>query len=195
MNTRQHRFVLNLFQGMNQTDAYIQARNGDSRDLPGTNAATLIANPSIAKELNRLNAKREAVVTANEINNCLSRDEKRSLLAEIARARLIDFSKDGEPALTEDTPNNRAAREFYHRKRFDKDGNPIITKSIKLTSAIEAIAEDNKMEGHYAPSKHMVAQSVQINVVHQKKLRNGEDTVQTKDKRILESPLNADKSP
>ncbi len=160
---------------MNQTDAYINAGYDVSRDVAGTCAPQLLANPRISSELARLNAKREAIITSNELQPALdlalTKAEKRSILAEIARARLVDFSKDGEPALTEDIPNNRAAREFYHRKRFDKDGNPIVTKSIKLTSAIEAIAEDNKMAGDYAPSKHMVASQVQVNVSFKKKSR------------------------
>ncbi len=176
MNTRQHRFVLNLFQGMNQGEAYMKAGyNVQDSAVAQSNASQLVRNSEVIKELERLEAKRDAIVTANEINSCLSKNEKRSILAEIARARLVDFSKDGEPALTENTPNNRAAREYYHKTRYDKRGNPSVSKSIKLINPIEAIAEDNKMEGHYAPSKHMVAKEVRLNVSFGRKGRVTEE--------------------
>jgi len=182
MNSRQHRFILNLFQGMNQTDAYINA--GYHCADPGTAAACateLLKLPNISQELARLMTKREAIVTANVINasispSVLTKAEKRSILAEIARARLVDFQdKDGQPALTGDTPNNKAAKEFYHRQRFDRNGNPIITKSIKLVDAIEAIREDNKMTGDYAPSKHLIGQKVIFEINQVEKKKRGEE--------------------
>jgi len=162
---------------MSQTDAYIKAGyNVADRSIAAINASQLLALPNVSYELDRLNAKRQEIIVSNEINNCLSKEEKRTILAEIARANLVDFQDDdGTPKLDKDTPHNKAAREYYHRVKYDRDGQPIITKSIKLTDAIEAIREDNKMTGDYAPSKHMVAQKVVFEIEQVDKKKRGED--------------------
>lgn len=172
-NSRQKQVALNVFCGLNQTEAYekVYGPNTNNRFL----ASQLLTTPHVKEYLDSLNRRREAVVLANKTlettETILTKNEKRAILAEIARARLVDFTKDGEPVLSGGTPNARAAREYYHRRRIDSNGNPIITKNIKLIDPIAAIAEDNKMSGDYAPSKHLVAQRVvfEINQVERKK--------------------------
>ena len=175
LNTRQHRFILNLFQGMSQTDAYINAGYDVSRDVAGAQASILLAKPRITEELDRLNAKRQAIVVANEINSIASPDERKQRLTEILRADLTDFQDDaGQPKLDKDIPYHRAAREHYHRVKHDRQGNPLITKSIKLGDPIEAIRELNKMDGSYAPSRHLVAQKVVFEIEQVDKRKRGE---------------------
>jgi len=159
MNTRQHRFVLNLFQGMNQTDAYINAGYNVSRAVAGTNAPQLLANPRISSELDRLNAKREAIITSAELqpslDYALTKNEKRNILADILR-------------------NGKPTTETHYNRKVE--GRPELNATMTKRDIIEAIREDNKMEGHYAPSKHLVAKDIQINIVHRKKARITEET-------------------
>ena len=160
LNSRQRLFCINLASGMSQTQAYINA--GYSNVEAGANAVTLLKeNQSVKAYYNQLLERKQQLMldTSVEIvSKALTRDEKRNILAEIARAQLSDFQDDnGEPVLNKDTPQGRAAREFYHRRWKRTDGGEIVTKSIKLLSPIEAIQEDNKMAGHYAPRKHLVA--------------------------------------
>jgi len=173
LNSRQHRFVLNLFSGMSAQEAYEKAGYSTTQGNLNCSPYTLQNDPRIEKAIQDLRTKKEAVILVAETNNnlvtALTKAEKRTILAEIARARLVDFTQDGEPVLSGDTPNARAAREYYHRRRIDRDGNPVITKNIKLLDPIAAIAEDNKMTGDYAPSKHLVGHRVQFEIVHKRK--------------------------
>jgi len=174
LNARQHRFALNLVQGMSQTDAYLNAGYNVPREVAASNAAQLIRNPRVSTFYDSL---RTAAVTELQ-DAVLSDSEKRSILAKIARAELTDFlDGSGRPSLTKKTPNAKAAKEFYHKTQLDKDGNPIVTSSIKLVDAIEAIREDNKMMGSYAPSKHLIGQKVHVEIafVDRKRLTEGED--------------------
>ncbi len=165
---------------MNQSKAYetVYGLNPNAYTI----ASELLRKPHVKAYLDSLNRRKEAVVLAHSTledrDLILSKAEKRQILAEIARARLVDFSKNGEPELKEDTPNARAAREFYHRKRLDRDGNPIVTKSIKLIDPIEAIREDNRMSGDYAPSKHLVGH-VQLDVSFIDRVNRNEEEEET----------------
>ena len=160
---------------MSQTQAYINA--GYSNVLAKANASILVnTNEYVKAYYNQLCERRDNITLAKVTETVLSATEKRSILAEIARAQLSDFQdQDGEPLLSKDTPQGRAVREYYHRRRVDKDGNPIVTKSIKLINPIEAIQEDNKMAGDYAPSKHLIAQKVTFEIEQVDKRKRGED--------------------
>mgnify|MGYP001610251598 CR=1 FL=1 len=157
MNTRQHRFVLNLFQGMNQTDAYIAAGYNVSKEVANANAYDLLQKPYVSLALETLKAKREAIIVANEvlpsIDLALTRSEKRNILADILR-------------------NGKPTTETHYSRKIE--GRPGLTATMTKRDIIEAVREDNKMSGDYAPSKHMIAQAVQVNIVHRKKLRGGE---------------------
>ena len=167
---------------MSQTQAYINA--GYTNGNPRADASILVnTNKNVKAYYNTLLERKQSLMldkSAEIVSKALTRDEKRNILAEIARAQLSDFQDDsGEPVLTKDTPQGRAAREFYHRRRIDRDGNPVVTKSIKLLNPIEAIQEDNKMAGHYAPSKHMVANfnvSVSLKPKNRHREEDGDNT-------------------
>jgi len=76
--------------------------------------------------------------------------ERKEILSEIGRGRLTDFiDTDGQPKLDENTPYNRAAAEYSIRETYNKQGDPVITKSIKLHNPIPAINELNKMDHIY----------------------------------------------
>jgi len=177
LNSRQRLFCVNLASGMSQSQAYLAA--GYSSVQPGADASHLLAdNPNVKPYLDQLIERKNNIALAKVAESVLSANEKRTILAEIARAQLVDFQDDnGEPKLDRNTPQGRAAREYYHRKRTvgrGKDKQEIITKSIKLLDPIAAIQEDNKMAGHYAPSKHLVA-NYNVSVSLKPKSRHQED--------------------
>ena len=178
LNSRQHQVLLNIFSGIPQRKAY-QAVYPVSDSVADTNCSSLLALPKFSKELNRLRHQKELVAVANSVQDSIATPtERKQILTELLRAQLVDFQDEkGEPKLSKDTPHARAAKEYYHRQRFDKGGNPIVTKSIKLADQIAAIQELNKMEGSYAPTKHLVGQ-VRFNVNLVDKGKRGEETPQ-----------------
>lgn len=166
LNTRQHLVLINALKGMNQTDAYSAVYGKDDNYFNlAQRASNLFNNVNFKTALD--NALRLEEDKLQE--SLLSDSEKRSILAKIARAELTDFLKDGKPHLDKSVPNSKAAKEFYHKVKLDREGNPIVTSSIKLADAIEAIREDNKMMGSYAPSKHMIAKRVVFDIVFEPK--------------------------
>ena len=158
---------------MTLTEAYIKA--GYDATEAGSNAATLFNhNQCVRDYYNKLIERKERVATKALAETIASPLERQQILSEILRARLIDFTDEGgQPKLSKDIPNNRAAKEFYHKQRLDRDGNPVISKSIKLNDPISAIQELNKMDGSYAPSKHLVAQRVQFEIEYVERPREG----------------------
>ncbi len=184
LNTRQHLFALNLFKGMSQTDAYLNAGYKVSRDIAAVNACDLVKNPQVSSFLALLTATNKAEIlktTVKDVENAvLSRDEKRGILATIARAQLSDLLDDsGQLKINKKSPAMKALKEWYHRTRVDQDGNPVTTRSAKLLDPITAIAEDNKMMGHYAPSRHEVAQATLVNIRIVRRDKHTEDLLET----------------
>ena len=127
LNSRQHRFVLNLLSGMSQTDAYIKA--GYNCNGIGTAAACatdLLKIPKVSEELDRLRQRGVAKITA-------PLTERLEILAEIARHG--------------------------------------IEMPVSAGHKIAAVAEINKVEGSYAPSRHLIGQRVEIEIVHTERKR------------------------
>ena len=150
LTAKQEKFCQNLLSGMNQTEAYKNAYDCDNMQIETitNNAYQLTKNSDIATRLSELRN-----MTATPA--VLSAQEKRQILADIARANLTDFiDENGQVRLN--SKSSRALKEYYIKTRVDKFGNPIKTSSVKIIDAIQAIAEDNKMAGHYAPSKHLI---------------------------------------
>jgi len=147
---------------MSQTDAYLNAGyNCESREVAHTDASALISSSKVSSFLAAHQTKQ---LTAVE-SAVLSKSEKRQLLAAFARAQLIDLLDDsGQIKLNKKSPAAKALKEWYRKERLDRDGNPVVTSSLKLLDPITAIMEDNKMMGDYAPSKHLVAQRIQFDV-------------------------------
>ena len=158
LNSRQRRFCILYATGTTQEEAYKQA--GYNSVDPGPQACELMAtNATVKAYYNYLIERHAEMSIATTSETVLSSQEKRGILAEIARAQLTDFLDDsGQPSLKKGGPGARAAKEYSTRTKLDREGNPIISRSIKLIDVISAIQEDNKMAGHYAPSKHLVGQ-------------------------------------
>lgn len=173
LNSRQHRFCLNILAGMPPQEAYINAGySSHPGNLTGAPYQIVSDNPSVKAFLDEKRRLKEQIVLANSVNDTttLSQTEKRQLLANFARAQLTDLiDEDDVPKLNRDSLAAKALKEYeviptQHGTR----------KRIKLADPIAAIQEDNKMMGHYAPSKHLVAKKVQLEITHVKKVRGGE---------------------
>ncbi len=161
LNSRQKLVLINALKGMNQDKSYGEVYGFTVATQQ--RASELFRNPVFKAALERLQNKQIAIVEAQ----VLSKSEKRQLLAAFARAQLSDLLDDaGNIKFDKKSPAARALKEYYHKTKLDREGNPIVTKSMKLIDPIAAIMEDNKMTGDYAPSRHMVASKVQIEVVH-----------------------------
>jgi len=145
MTQKQESFCLNLFQGMSQRDAYIAA-GYSPKQAPATidrNACDLANSTKILARWGELKQKAESAAIA-------SVQERKKRLTEYVRADLVDFiGVDGDPTLSKEVPHHTAASEFAVTTRYDKDGQPITRKYIKLRDPIAAIAELNKMERIY----------------------------------------------
>ena len=166
LNSRQRLVLLNALKGMNQTDAY-EAVYGHS-PASYKAASNLFLNVHFKAELDK-----HLTGQLQEWNEqTLSKSEKRTILASIARAQLIDLiDDDGNLKIDRNSPAVKALKEYYRKVRLDRDGNPIITSSAKLLDPLAAIMEDNKMTGDYAPSKHLHGHRVQfdVNMVERRK--------------------------
>ena len=158
LNARQHRFVINLFQGMSQTDAYINAGYDVAPSVAAANSTDLLKIPKIYSELDSLNRRRQDVVLVAETDNnilaALTKSEKRAILADVLR-------------------NGQPTTETHYNRKIE--GQPGITATMTRRDIIAAIAEDNKMSGDYAPSKHLVAQRVIFEVNQVDKKKRGEE--------------------
>lgn len=172
LNSRQYRFCLNILKGMSQTDAYLQAGYIAKHQDATSNASTLMTNPKVSHFLDAHQAKQLAEVEAQ----LLSKPEKRQILATFARAKLIDLiDENGQVKISKNSPAAKALKEWSRRERTDRNGNPIVTSSLKLVDPIAAIIEDNKMTGDYAPSKHLIGQKVQFEVIFVDKVKELEE--------------------
>ena len=149
LTAKQEKFCQNILSGMTQHDAYVNAYDSQNM-LPNVidvKASELMDNGNVKVRVLEL---RNMAATPT----VLSIQEKRDILANIARSQLQDFlDENGNVKLNK---TSRALKEYYVKERKDKFGNTIKSSSVKIIDAIQAIAEDNKMAGHYAPSKHLI---------------------------------------
>ena len=173
LNSRQRQFCINYMSGMTQTEAYIQA--GYPAVAAKENASRLmLSNAHVKAYCGRLAKRQESLALAEGAEKLLSKSEKRQILATFARAQLAELLDDtGNIKLDKSSPSMKALKEYSSKSKLDKQGNPIVSKHVKLIDAITAIQEDNKMSGDYAPTKHQVAKAVQINVSVVDKTKRG----------------------
>jgi phage terminase small subunit len=142
---KQDRFARNLFLGMSEREAYVQA-GYSSKQLP----ATLDRNACELAKSSKVVARREELVKQAVDASVMTVLERKRRLSELGKASLVDFmGEDGEPVLSRDVPNNSAASEYSVRTRSTKDGDTIKERTLKLRDPIAAIAELNKMDGLY----------------------------------------------
>lgn len=166
---------------MTQTDAYINAGYIVPRDVAEAASSRLLSKGKVCYALDQLKQRQVdatlKTAVAVQTNKIADKAEIAEVMSQLLRGDLRDFQDaSGSPTVTKDTINALAAKELYHRTRLDRDGNPIVTKSLKLYDRIEAGRELSKLYGHYAPEKKLVAQRVEFIVTHAKMTRPQEET-------------------
>ncbi len=143
LTAKQEAFVLNLFKGLTQHDAYINVYHpNSSASVIDVDASHLAHNPKVILRLREL---RDAL-NQPDIANV---EERQKRLTKFLRANLVDFNQNDEPYLDKSIPNHEAAKEYSVSTTYNKMGDTIVKKSIKLIDPISAIAELNKMEHIY----------------------------------------------
>lgn len=149
LTQKQENFTQNLFKGLSQREAYIQA-GYSGKQLPATldeNAWKLSNNKGVVARLVELNQKTED----KSVMTVLERKQKLSI---IGRANLTSFQTAGADGSWIDIgPENEyagALQEITSRTEYDKDGsNPAVITKIKLHSPVQSIKELNLMEKVY----------------------------------------------
>lgn len=146
LTQKQEIFTLNLFKGMYQRDAYIDAYK------PTYALATIDANASRLANNEKVRARLEELRQVAEDTTIASVVERKQVLTEIVRGRFANFMSN----LTKDKLESAALQEIriveFVGGLPGKDGDPRVkekTTTIKLHSPIQAIAELNKMERIY----------------------------------------------
>ncbi len=157
LTQKQQNFALNLFRGMSQREAYLQA--GYS---PRQVATTLDRNACVLSKNNKVVARQEELRQKAEDDSVATVLERRQVLTEILRGRITDFmtcSADGVwmHDIGPENINKAALKQIQTTTMpFGKEEGDlqIILTKVELLSPIPAIAELNKMDGAYAPEKH-----------------------------------------
>ncbi len=149
LTQKQERFTLNLFQGMNQRKAYVEAGYSCKMALATVDAAAsrLAHNVKVLERLAELKQKAEDVSVMSVL-------ERKQRLSEIGRAKLTDFMELGQDGswvnIGTETPQGGAIQEIHSRTEYDDDGaHPTVHTSVKLHDPIKAIDLLNKMERVY----------------------------------------------
>lgn len=165
LTQKQEKFTRNLFEGMSQREAYIQA-GYSTKYAPAiidTNACILANSNKIVLRRAELNKVAEDASVGKVL-------ERKQRLTEIFRARLTDYITCGPDrdliSVGPESPNTAAFQEINSRTEFDKDGAgvAVITK-LKLHNPIQAIAELNKMDGTYDTPTTINQDNRQINFI------------------------------
>ena len=99
------------------------------------------------------------LVQLTQTAKVLSVQEKREILAEVARTDLTQFmDKEGQPVLTKDSKNKRAVSEY--------EVDPVLgRRKIKLVSKLDAIDLDNKMENLYKTEAQVQVNAPTFNIL------------------------------
>ena len=149
LTQKQENFTQNLFKGMYQRDAYIEAYH------PEYALSTIDANASRLANNEKVLARWEELRQKAEDESIASVMERKQILTEIARGDLLDYQEVGADggylSIGKESPNTRAISEITSRTEYDKDGTgaALVTK-VKLHSPTQAIDLLNKMDKIYS---------------------------------------------
>ena len=147
LTQKQEKFCLNLFAGMSQREAWLNA--GYSKNMAvatiDSKACTLAVNGKVRVRLAELRKKAEDASIMSVI-------ERKQRLSEIARAAAPDFQDEGGGInVKKGMPNVAAVSEVTTKSKYNrKNMEPVVITSLKLHNPIQAIAELNKMEKIYS---------------------------------------------
>ena len=167
ISVKQERFVQNLFSGLSQRDAYVDAYNPGYAISTVDSAASRLANDVKVKA--RLHELTTQVSDKLVNTKVMSEIERHEILSEIARARFGDFAdEDGHLDISgKDRLNNAALAEL---KTTDWQGGKDSrasskTTTIRLRDPIAAIAELNKMQRIYETAPRSIEDNRVINIL------------------------------
>jgi len=147
LTQKQEKFCLNLFAGMSQREAWLNA--GYSKNMAvatiDSKACILAVNGKVRERLAELRKKAEDASIMSVI-------ERKQRLSEIARAVVPDFQDEGGGInVKRGIPNVAAVSEVTTKSKYNrKNMEPVVITNLKLHSPIQAIAELNKMEKIYS---------------------------------------------
>jgi len=145
LTQKQETFTQNLFKGMTQREAWIQA--GYS-----SNYALSLVDSHACRLANRdkIKARYAELTQKAEDESIATVKERKQILTEITRGNLTDYQETGADGawlnIGKESPHTKAIAEITSRTNED---NSVITK-VKLHNPIQAITELNKMEKVYA---------------------------------------------
>ncbi len=150
LTAKQEKFALNLFGGMSQREAYVQA-GYSPKQLPATldkHAYDLAKSDQIVSRLVELNKKAESDAVANKL-------ERQKVLTEIVRGRFSDFVTCGADGSYIDVGpekiHSAALKKVKSRTEYDEnESKPAVITDIELESKIQAIDLLNKMDKIYS---------------------------------------------
>ena len=136
---RWENFCLAYCCGLSAKEAAIKA--GYPSSIAGPVGLNLLKNNKIKDRIKEFQEAAENAAT-------MSVQERKERLSEIARANLVDFvTEDGQTIkANKNIPNYGALSQFTVRTTYNKEGEPVVTREIRMQSQIRAIAELNKME-------------------------------------------------
>lgn len=146
LTQKQETFTQNLFKGMSQRDAWIQAGYSSSyaSAIIDTNACKLANSNKIQLRWGELQKKAEDALIATV-------KERKQILSGIARANIPDYINDAGIKVEKESPNVGAVSEITTKTKIYRKGTePINITNLKLHNPIPAIAELNKMEKIYS---------------------------------------------
>ena len=153
LTQKQENFTLNLFKGMCQRAAYIDAYH------PTYALSTIDANASILANKQKVQTRWAELREEAKSVAIADAEERKQVLTEIIRGRMTDFVTVGADGAYFDVGaeklNTKAIMSAGSKTEIDKDGNgQTVFTRVFLHNPIKAIAELNKMDGAYAPEKH-----------------------------------------
>lgn len=165
LTQKQEKFAQNLFSGMTQREAWIQAGYSHNYSLAGvdSHACNLANTVKIQSRIEELNNQAAS-------DRVMSVQERKERLSEISRARLTDFVEAGADGsyinVGLESCNSAAIQAVESTTKYDDDGSgaAVITK-LKLHDPVKAIAELNKMEHIYSEGERINQDTRIINII------------------------------
>ena len=164
LTIKQENFCINLFQGMSQREAYVEAgysRKQTDRTID-RHAWELAQTDIVMARCEELRQKAENGSVALVL-------ERKQILTEIARARLTDYTTCGPDRdlidVGPESPNTASLQEITSKTEYDKDGAGVaVVTRIKLHNPIQAIDILNKMDKIYNDGHTTLIDNRSVNI-------------------------------
>lgn len=159
LTAKQDRFARNIFLGMSQRAAWIDAGYSSKYAVAriDSHACVLAASGKVKERLSELQA-------AEDTKAVMTVQERKKRLSEIGRGRVVDFIIDGKIKVDKTIPNVGAVESVKNKTQKVNDVILSEDTELKLLNPIAAIQELNKMEHVYETGTTVVNQ-IQITEV------------------------------